>query len=350
MKAFSSLRQTKVLAASVGLAYAMSSPVQAEGMIESATPAALTQAADNQLADYRQQQWARLAAKSDRDSLIAAVLLGAPYQLGTPDEFQRQPIAGHEKVEQRLAQAYGKDPLVAFTLALSCQISADCVDSTRYDALVQLAPENAMHWLLLPNKGAPDDEQLHAAATAALADTHLRDMFGIVRAALAGQPAPATVSGIDAGQLALLLRRDALDLVPLPYFGSVVRLCKTPTAAQRADCIDVGRHLDADRSGSILSRMVASALLRRLSKGTPEEVTAKSLRRDYVWMGEQLEASTKPYLEQLQADTVQLGEWAALQHRVKQLTGRDTAPAGWVPNNPQTVLLPEERTPSQPAK
>lgn len=316
-----------------------------------ATPPALAQAAESQRADYRQQQWQRLAAKSDRDSLIAAVLLGMPYELGLPDQSQPQPIAGHEQVEQRLALAYGKDPLVAFILALSCQTrGAACTDSSRYDALVRLAPDNTVHWLLLPNGGAPNDEQLHAAARASQSDTHLREMLAIVRKALAGQKASSVPAGVNAADLAMLLRRNAVDQVPLMRFLPVNLLCKTPTAAQREDCIKVGRLLEDDRSGTILARMIGSAMLRRLVKGTPEEAAAKQLRREYVWMSEQLDASPKPYLEQLQADVATLGEWAAMQRCADRLVGRHTPPADWVPKNPQALLLSEERTPQLPAK
>ncbi len=332
------------------LACAISLQAHAQAMTESGVPAALTQAADHQRADYRQQQWQRLAAKSDRDSLIAAVLLGMPYELGTADESQPQPLAGHDKVEQRLAQAYGKDPLVAFTLALSCQIpGAACTDSSRYDALVRLAPDNAVHWLMLPNGGAPNDAQLHAAAKATQADTHLREMLAIVRTALAGQKALSVPEGVDAGDLALLLRRDTTDQVPLPLFRAVVRLCKTPAVAQREECIEVGRRLEADRSGSILSRMIGSTMVRRLIKGTPEETAAKQLRREYVWMSEQLDGSPRPYLERVQADAASLGEWTAWQRATDRLVGRHTPPADWLPKNPQSLLLSEERSPA-PAK
>ncbi len=313
-----------------------------------ATPAALAQAAESQRADYRQQQWQRLAAKSDRDSLIAAVLLGMPYEFDTQ---HLPPIPGHEEVEQRLARGFGKDTLAAFTLALSCQAQgAECTDPARYDALVRLAPDNTVHWLLLPNGGAPNDEQLHAAARASQSDTHLREMLAIVRKALAGQKASSVPAGVNAADLALLLRRNAVDQVPLMRFLPVNLLCKTPTAAQREDCIKVGRLLEDDRSGTILARMIGSAMLRRLVKGTPEETAAKQLRREYVWMSEQLDASPKPYLEQLQADVATLGEWAAMRRCADRLVGRHTPPADWVPKNPQALLLAEERTPQPPAK
>ena len=177
-------------------------------------------------------------------------------------------------------------------LALSCQTrGAACIDASRYDALVRLAPDNAVHWLLLPNNSAPSEQQLHSAATAPWADAHLQALLGIVRSALAGQKPAIVPAGVDAGELALLLRRAAVEQVPLPYFGAVVRLCKTPASSERDDCIELARRLQDERGGSI-SADDRQSMLRRLVKGTPEEGRAMQLRRDYVWMSEQLEAST----------------------------------------------------------
>jgi hypothetical protein len=299
----------------------------------------IAQAADSLRVDYRQQQWKRLAQKTDRDSLIAAILLGMP------NEQDHEPLDGYAKVEQRLAANFGKNPLALFALALACQMqSGSCTHPEYYDGLVRIAPDNAVHWLMLANGAAPDAEQLHAAASAAMADSHLAATIGILRTALAEQPAPRAQADVDARELGLLLRRNAVDAVPLPKFGAAVSMCKTPAAPLRDDCIELGRRLIDDRSGAILSRMVGSAMLRRLLKGTPEEVAAKELRRDYVWMSETMQASNREYQEQLQQDVVDLGEWEACQRTVERMGAPRLPPAEWVPKNPQTLLLSEERT------
>gem|GEM_PF-3589092 len=335
---------TAVLAACLlGFVGAMPSPASAETMEEAsvATPPALKQAAHDLRADYRQQQWKRLTQKTDRDSLIAAVLIGMA------DGDERAPIGGNAQVEQRLAQHFGDDPLALFALSLSCQMkSAACAQPQSHDALVRIAPDNAAHWLLLPNGAAPSNAQLHAAATAAFADSHLRDVKRIVRNALAGQPAPALRSGVDPRELALFLRRDAAEQAPLQYFAGVVTMCKTAVGARRDDCIALGRRLQNDRSGAILSRMVGSAMLRRLEKGSPEDASAKELRRDYVYMSEQLEAGKASDHERLQDETVAFGEWEACQRAVERLGLPRTPPHRWMPKDPQTLLLSEERTPA----
>lgn len=335
-----------VLAAS---ALAFASPISlshAESLEEASasTPAILKQAAQELRTAYRQQQWQRLARKTDRDSLIAAVLIGMA------DGDDRTAIDGNAQVAEQLAHHFGSDPLALFTLALSCQMkNASCSLSQAYDALVRIAPNNAAHWLLLPNGAAPSDAQLHAAASAAFADSHLRDIKRIVRAALADQPAPAVRAGADPRELSLMLRRDAADQAPLQYFAPVVTMCKTAIGARRDDCIKLGRRLQDDRSGAILSRMIGSVMLRRLEKGSPEDAAAKVLRRDYVYMGEQLEASKVPYAERLQDETVLFGEWEACQRAVERMGAPRTPPLAWVPKNPQTLLMSEERT-MTPAK
>lgn len=329
------------------LCFAMSMTVPASAAAAEAanvmTPVA--QAAQSLRADYRQQQWRRLAGKSDRDSLIAAEFLGMP------NNADKAPIEGHEVVEQRLANTFGHDPLVLFTLALACQVQGEsCAQPERYKALVRTAPDNAVHWLLLPGGTALNDSQLHAAATAKHADSHLRDVVRIVRAALANQPAPAAQTGIDPGELALLLRRNAVDALPLPNFADAISMCKAAVEPRRTDCIQLGRRLLNDRSGAILSRMIGSAILRRLVKGTPEGAAAKQLRRDYVWFSEQMEASSASYHEQLQNDVATLGEWEACLRTVERMGAGRTPPAEWTPKNPQHLLLPEERTRAASAK
>ena len=316
-------------------------PSSAQAMDEAAALTPIAQAAQELRADYRLLQWKRLAQKSDRDSLIAAVLLGMA------NDENPAPIEGHAEVGRRLAEGFGNDPLVLFTLALACQRQADaCANRRHYDELVRIDPDNAVNWLLLPNDANPGDAQLHAAAVAGEADTHLRDMLGFVRAALADQPAPATRPDIDPRELALLLRRGAADQVPMPQFRGAIEVCKGAVAQRRDDCIGLGRRLQADRSGSIVSIMVGNVLLRRLMKGSPEDSAAKQSRAQYVWMGEQLEASTAPYQEQLQDEVVAFGEWEAVQRSVERIGTARTPSSSWVPKDPQTLLMSEERTPA----
>lgn len=271
------------------------------------------------VAAYRDGEAQRLAAKTDRDSLIAATLLGLS---------STAPAAARA----RLAQSYGDDPLAAFVLAWACRRDTAC-DRARYDALVRVAPDEAIGRVLLPAGAAPDAAQLHAAAASTYADTRLGKVLGIVRDAL-----PA------ADDAARARRRAAIDEVPLPTFGALVSLCKAPADAQRGDCLAVGKHLLADRSGSILARMVGVAMVRRLAPGTPDDASAKALRRDYTWMAQVLSDASPAEREALLDDVVRHGEWEATQRAAERKTGSRTPPAGWAPSDPNLLKLPEERT------
>jgi len=336
-------RAVALSVAMFGMGFEIPLPSHAQTLEEASlsTSPALKQAVQDLRADYRRQQFQRLARNSDRDSLIAAVWIGMPT------DSDRRPLDGQAEVAQRLSRAYGNDPLALFALTLACQMQDEpCAHPEPYDVLLRIESSNVVHWLMLPNGAAPSDAQLHSAAMAPNADSHLRDIMRIVRAALADQSAPAGPAGVDQRELALLLRRDAIEQVSLPKFGAVVSMCKTAVEQRRADCVEIGRRLQNDRSGAFLSRMVGGAMLRRLVKGTPEDAAAKEMRREYAWLSEQLVASKAAYTERLQEEVIVYGEWEAWQRAVERLGATRTPPAGWMPKDPQALLLPEERTPA----
>ena len=196
-------------------------------------------------ADYRQQQWQRLSEKTDRDSLIAAVLIGMPT------ESHPETMNGQLELEQRLAALSSQDPLALFVLALACQAKTPlCQQPGYYDALVRLAPDNAVHWLLLPNGEAPSKAQLHQAGLATLADSHTRELARIVRAALGDQPIIAVPAGMDPRELALLQRRNAVDLLASPNFaGGDAVAGPALDAARRAASARVDTHVAPARAG-----------------------------------------------------------------------------------------------------
>ncbi|MBS0194253.1 MAG: hypothetical protein JSR34_08390 [Proteobacteria bacterium] len=299
----------------------------------------LAQAVHAQADAYRQQQWQRLSARTDRDSLIAAVLLGSQRENDT------SPIAGHEVAEARLAARYGHDSFALFALALACQQqSGPCARPDAREALLRVAPDNALHWLLLPNGAAPSDAQLHAAARAPMSDTRLREITSILHKTLAGQPAPAQVEGIDARVLATALRDDAVGQVELPQFAKVMRMCMGSMAEpRRSDCLALGRRIEDDRSGSILARMIGTSMVRRIVKGTPEEAVAKEQRRIYVWMSDQVGMPSAGDEDRIQRETVAYGEWVAWQRACERVSGKTLPPADWMPKDPTLLLLSEER-------
>lgn len=298
-------------------------------------------------ADYRQQHWQRLSAKSDRDSLIAATLIGLPTASQTPA------MAGQTGLEQRLAGMSAHDPLAQFVLALACQAKkAACQDTRLHEALVRLAPDNAMHWLLLPAGTVPSPAQLHQAGLAKFSDAHTRELTRIVRAALGEQPVVTAPAGIDPHELSLQLRRNVLEALTAPNLVGVMASCRLPGQPHSDDCVAIARTLSADHSGSILPTMVGSAMIRRLLKGTPEADAALALRRDYVWLSIQapLNSDDAAGEERLHAESAQYGEWEAWQRRLDRQGSPRQPPSGWTPPDPQVMLLAEDRKPATPSK
>jgi hypothetical protein len=288
-------------------------------------PAPNPQAADEaHKTVYLQAQWQRLSKLTDRDSLIAAELIGWQLPAGSGD------TTAQAAVRDQLLRNFGKDPLVLFTLALGCQARAPaCSGHEYFDSLVRAAPGNAVHWLMLPDAAAPSVGQLHSAASAPVADSHLPELMRILRAALEDSP----------------IRHDSVDAVPLPSFAGVGALCRAPGEQQRADCIELGRKLLSDRSGAIVPRMVGSAMLRRLLKGTPEAAAATERRREYVWLSEKL-PDDKRSDENMQRDAAAVGEWEAWLRLADRTGTPRTPPAGWAPAEPRLMQLWEDRTPA----
>ena len=123
-------------------------------------------------------------------------------------------------------------------------------------------------------------------------------------------------------------------------------MCKAPGAASRDDCVAVGRLLFHDRSASIIARMVGGMMLRRLVKGSPEDVAARKLRRDYVWGELQLTEKHASYQDQFQSEIESFGEWEAWERALERLGISREPPAGWAPDDPNLLLLSEERAPA----
>jgi hypothetical protein len=278
--------------------------------------------------DFRDQQWQRLSRLDGRDDVTAAIWIALPPISGDalPEDF--------DAFEKRAAERFKSDPQILFALATVCQqVEHHCADARYRDALVRIEPQNAINWLLLPDHAAPDAGQLHAAATAQFADSNLRTTLRLVRTALRSVGDSEAVAGTAA-------------YVPLPEFRGFVHVCKTAADAPVADCTAVAKLLAADRSGALLTRMIASATIQRMLKGTPDDLAAKQMRRDYVWLSEQSDA-LMPDLGRMQEATVRYGEWDAMLRAADAAGVARTPPAGWVPRDPQTLLISEERKPAK---
>lgn len=315
------------------------------------TVSASTESFAEQLAgQYAWQQMARLAKLEDRDSLIAAALIG------TPNVTEPEP-EGHDEVLQRLVTNFPTDPLALYAAALVCHVQTRACKMPEFQArLIEVEPDNAVNYLLTPNGRQPSLEQLGKAADAARADSHFSPLLGIVRTALADQAAPAAEGRkVNETQLALQLRRNEVGYVPWPRIGPTMGLCNADVATRsdqaplQAQCVKLGGLLFNDQGNNLVTKMFGVTLLRRFAKGTPAAAEALELRRQYVWLSELPDETSPTELERLQDEEVALGEWEAFQRHAERKGVTRTPPADWVPLNPEFILLPEERTP-KPAK
>ncbi|MEO5560960.1 MAG: serine/threonine-protein kinase [Dokdonella sp.] len=302
--------------------------------------------------EYRQDQVVRLAKKGDRDSLIAAALIGIPRSIESTSS------AVHAAVLQRLVDDHAEDPFALYVAALACHVQPQpCAHPDYYARLIAAFPDNAVHWVLRP-KGAKSSDQTLAemikhAAQATHFDDYLSARVGLLRTALRDEPAPASIllpmqAVIDEGEVAPSLRRDAVDSAPLPMFVDIVRACKPDSSAMRefaflrSACSAFAEKGMRSSDATILSRMISGVILRRLYKGTPLEAEAKEYRLQYVWLS-QFASKAPGTAELLQQDLVAFGEWEAWQRQAERAGAARTPPPGWVPANPVMLMLSEER-------
>lgn len=307
----------------------------------------IAQIADSQAADYALHQMQRLEKLGDRDSLIAASLIGLPNVAGAT------PAAGQAQVLQKLVDTFPQDPLALYTAALICQgQSKPCAKSGYQEDLLKVAPDNVIHYLVLPNGGKPSAAQLHLAATAGKADSHFTALLGIVHKALAGQRAAEGTGALaESRELALIMRQNEVDAVPWPKLAPTTETCTVKLGLHaeldpslHADCLAVGLALFSDEGQSMVARSFGGSIIRRYAPSTQSATDAAAFRRQYVWMSEAPDAATTAAREQIIEDQVQYGEWEAFQRHAERTGVQREPPADWKPKNPDLLLLPEERS------
>ncbi len=303
-------------------------------------------------AEERDRQVERLVSADDRDSLIAATLIGIPRSGATSPR--------HEEVIRRLLDLYPDDELAQFTAALACNAQPlPCTQPQYHERLTQHFPGNVVNWMLLPRGDSPSDAAIAAdvagAAAASTFDDRLQVYVTVLRNALRGQPVPASLSlpmqaVVGSADADASMRRNAVDNAALPVYQAVVRACRMDSSAMHAigelrdHCLEFARKGVTAEHASVLSRMICSVIIRRLAKDTPEEARAKDFRRQYVWLSEQVPITTFR-TDRFQDDIVQYGEWEAMQRTADNAGVERMPPADWVPADPKMLLMSEERTP-----
>ncbi|WP_386070964.1 protein kinase [Tahibacter sp. UC22_41] len=301
-------------------------------------------------AGYRHERLAALLARDDRDGLLALQWVAA----GDTDAVARELAATGAA---RLAERYGDDADALYVLALGCSTGSIPCAPDIFARLTARAPDNAVHWILAPADEAPamTRERLRQAARAQRFDDHLAAQTTLLRATLPPTAPPPELGEplqgvLDTAEIGPSLRRRAIDAVPLPRYAAVVGLCRPDRApamndaALRADCDAFGRlALDAPNV-AILSRMIASAILRRLHPDDAIGRKAYDYRRQYVWLSEQF-IQRGFDAEQLQQDVARYGEWEAWLRMADRSGVARMPPEDWKPKNPQALLLAEQRKP-----
>lgn len=326
-----------------------------------AVTALFTEIVDQFGEDYRQTQVERLAKKGDRDSLIAAALIGLPRGAMVAS-------AAHAAVLRRLFEQHRDDELALYVVALACHVqSQPCLHPEYFARLTERFPGNAVNWVLVPSGARLSDRQVAAhvlnAAGAHAFDDRGAAFAGLLRKALRDQPVPESIlepmqAVLSESEVAPRLRRNAVDRAPLPMYRDVMIVCKPASVAAlrigglRDACGAFARKGMHSPGASILARMIGSAMLRRLYKGTALAAEAIEYRRQYVWLSEQVWpdfASEPTNAEQIQQDVARYGEWEAWQRQADRMGKPRRPPPGWQPANTQTLLLAEDRKPAAPA-
>lgn len=311
----------------------------------------------DQLGDrFREEQVERLAKKGDRDSLIAATLIGIPR--GDQDSSN-----AHEAAMQSLFDEHPHDQLALYAVALACHIQPHpCQHPEYYSRLTAQFPDNAVDWVLVPAGPGPGGQEfadhiLHAARSHVF-DDQLPALTTLVHDALRDQPMPESIlqpmqAVVGESDVAPSLRRDAVDAVAVPDYGDWMRTCKpaspemSEVAGLRDACGTVAISGMRSEKASVIARMVTGSMVRRLFKGTPLETEGRELRRQYCWLS--LYMSDAPALaEKRQRDIELYGDWEALERQAERAGAKRFPSPGWLPADPQTLLLSEERTAPKP--
>jgi hypothetical protein len=309
--------------------------------------------------DYRERQVQRLADLGDRDSLLAAALVGIPRG------HDGASSPAHVAVLEKLFDSYRNDQVALYIVALVCHAQPlPCAHPEYQQELADRFPRNAVNFMLLP-KGEKASSMalgtlIRRAAQASEFDDKLATLTKLLRIAFKGEPVPDSIrlpmqAVVAERDVAPSLRTQAFSYVFLPFYGDVVKLCNPSTgsldkdAGLRDACGALAVKAMHSQQASILAHMVASAMIRRLYKGTSLDAEAKEYRRQYVWLDQHVNHNAGD-ADELEDEIVQFGEWEAWQRHAERGGIQRSPPPGWLPANPQLLLLSEERTPATPGR
>jgi len=306
---------------------------------------------------YRTKLSTQLAQMGGRDNLIAATVLMLRRSVRDAQHPDLPPLIA------RLNDEFGEDPLVLATMALGCNESPPtCERFQLRQRLRALAPDFHLAWTYgYTSDQALDTESLAGMAKITTAQDAFPDLVAIVLDKVIEHPMPAAVTEplravMSDHEVAVFEQRDVVAAMPVTNYGPLTNACYPRHAGflrrQVEDCLTVARVLFQTERAPIVAKMAGGAMLRRLLPGSQEAEQALSLRRQMLWIKEQPDQidDQEAISESLEFDreTAQLGEWPAFL-RLAERRGISSLqpPAGWQPEHPDDLLLPEERSPKR---
>jgi hypothetical protein len=256
---------------------------------------------------------------------------------------------------------------IAATFCIGPDGDSRCLHPEAVREMQRIDGGNAYPWLLLvrPGAGARSAAALREAAARRRFDDHFLDTYRSYVDAFSRSG--ARVPELIAGPLRIIApRQNPLLFValyesssfPLAPWQALTNACDPRNRAlpdgSYADCLTVGKTMARSRS-SQLSRMIGSVIVRRLAKGTPIEREMIELRRQYLYVRAATEAlgeaRQRNYpLDRFLADVSTRGELEAWENGLTYYGVPARAPDSWKPDDPQDLLLPEERTASVHAR
>ena len=310
-------------------------------------------------ASYRQQMVHSLEAGTDPNRHLYIALLTYTDSLATHSgafaDALNAALAEHpdERLLWQIATVY-------------CAENASaplCVHPEAAETLVRLDPDNMYAWILLSISTADGQRArtaLHEAAKRSRFDDYLGATYAAtakaVEAAAVPVPPliarPAAIVAPKEPPQSVLARAEAERLPIGPWRPLIVR-CGINQNTQvtdpqiLADCLTVGETMMRS-NGSLISRMIAVAIVRTLAKGKPEGDEAGQIRRLYVYLGDigdKLTPSQRTSYSSARwtKDIASGGEMAAFQRRAIFFGFPGEPPANWKPENPVVLLSSRER-------
>lgn len=310
--------------------------------------------------DYRQHVIAALAATDapNRHALAARLAWYDEQFLSKPDRFL-QLIDLAVKTQPDDADVWN----IAATFCTGPEGAVRCHKPEAVDELVRVEPDNMYPWLLraMSKVGSEAVVALREAAKRDRFDDHFRTVFsGYIEAIeLGAVPVPrliadpARILAPNVPPQRVIAWFESVSF-PLVEWQPLINLCNPskralPSPSEYADCQTIGERMAASK-GSALARHIGAIIVRRVARGTPLERQMIEMRRNYQFVMTMRDSLTDAQQlnypsDRFQADVAREGEVEALVNEIAFYGLPTEAPAEWLPDDPNLLLLPEEREP-----